>query len=172
MRNTLNSATLSDLSRLVIGGEVIQKQIANLANTIGQSAGGSKFPPYNAIRIDRDTFAIEVALAGYKRDEISITTQDRKLVISSEKEPQTEVEVIVDRLTEAPEEVVAQVEHTRPSNLYSYLHRGIAKRDFELSFNIGPYVEVTEAKLEDGILTVGLKQNLPDNLKPRTIPIS
>ena len=106
----------------------------------------TSFPPYNIIRKDRQTF-VELALAGYSKEDISVLIEDGVLSIegSSSKSP----------LSEGTE-----------------VYRGIASRKFKRSFSLGEYIEVKSADLKDGLLTVTLEEIVPEEKKPKVIEIS
>ena len=104
------------------------------------------YPPYNIFKIDDTHYKIEIAVAGFKRDEIDITYQDNKLIVIGEKkEPVFEIE---------------------------YLHRGIGTRNFQHSFTLADTILIGSAEFVDGILEIALKNVIPEEKKPRKIPIA
>lgn len=105
------------------------------------------YPPYNISRDSNDVYEITLAVAGFKRDDIEIELEDGTLKITGKSA------VLEDDGVE-------------------YLHKGIAERNFVRTFKLAEYVEVQDAKLEDGILRVTLIRLIPDALKPRKIDIS
>lgn len=105
----------------------------------------NSYPPYNVVKIDDDKIVMEFAVAGFKKDDISITTEKNVLSIKAEK-PETDEK--------------------------SYLHKGIAARKFTRSFNLPEYFEVESAGFEDGILYIDLIRNIPEEKKPKTISIN
>lgn len=105
-----------------------------------------KFPKYNIIRVDDNKFAIECALAGYSIEELDVEVLDNKLHIKSSKEETEEQKT-------------------------QYIHRGIAKRKFEIKFQLNEFVEVIGAKMENGLLIVNLEQVVPEEKKARKINI-
>ena len=101
----------------------------------------------NSFRAEmQDSYRINIAVAGFRPDEIDITAQQNQLVISGQK-------------TEKDEEGV------------EYVHRGIAARAFERRFQLADYVEVRDANYENGMLTISLQRSVPESLKPRKIAI-
>ncbi len=121
-----------------------------LFDLLDQSARGepaTNWPPYNIERTGEDEYRIVMALAGFAPDEIELVQQQNLLFVAGHKnaDPQQGGEV---------------------------LHRGIATRSFRQSFNIAEHVKVTEAKLEHGLLTIDLKREVPEALKPRRIEIA
>ncbi len=106
----------------------------------------SGYPPYNIESTGENQYRITVAVAGFGQDEINVEAKESLLTIRGEKKPE-------------------EAERT-------YLHRGIAARSFERRFQLADYVEVESAELKDGMLSVDLKRNLPERMKPRSVPIS
>ena len=102
------------------------------------------YPPYNVVRINDDKIVMEFAVAGFKKDEISITTEKNVLSIKAEKPDADDKK---------------------------YLHKGIAARKFTRSFSLPEYYEVDSAGFEDGILYVHLLRNIPEEKKPKSIKI-
>ena len=103
------------------------------------------WPPYNIERAGDDQYRITMAVAGFTPDEIELIQHDTALLVSGQRKGQ---------------------EGER-----QYLHRGIATRTFRQSFNLAEHVKVTGASLENGLLTVELKREVPEALKPRRIAI-
>ena len=100
------------------------------------------YPPYNVVKINDDELVMEFAVAGFKKKDISITTEKNVLSIKAEKPEASEKE---------------------------YLHRGIAARKFSRSFTLPEYFEVESAGFEDGILYIDLIRNIPEEKKPKSI---
>jgi molecular chaperone IbpA len=104
------------------------------------------WPPYNIERVGEDHYRITMALAGFSPEEIDLVQQENVLVVTGQKHPD-------------PEGV-------------QVLHRGIATRAFKQTFNLADHVKVTGANLENGLLVIELKREVPDALKPRRIEIA
>lgn len=117
-----------------------------LDNLVGQEA--KSYPPYNIERLADDAWRVSVAVAGFSASDISIESTDNLLTIKGGKAP-------------------AETGKGR-----EFLHRGIAERSFELRFQLGDYVEVKAAGLENGLLHIELKREVPESKKPRQIAIS
>ena len=103
------------------------------------------YPPYNIERTGDDTYRITMAVAGFTPDELAIEVKSHALTVTGEKADRSE-----------------QV---------NFLHRGIAARNFERRFQLADHVEVTGAEIENGLLHIDLKRELPEAMKPRTIKI-
>lgn len=112
------------------------------ASSIAQS--GDNWPRYDIVRLGEDSYSIRMAVAGFSRDELSLSYEPNLLVVRGSKADKDDVE---------------------------YLHRGLATRSFERKFELADYVEVADAALENGLLTIELKRELPEAMKPRQIPI-
>ena len=108
------------------------------------------YPPYNLIQKETHHYLIEIAVAGFKQNEIDITTEDKKLIIEG-------------RTSDKKSEEYTEKE---------YLHRGLARRDFIHEFVLAETVVVEKANISDGILTVELKNIIPEEKKPRKIKIN
>ena len=107
---------------------------------------GTGYPPYNISKTSDDIYEITLAVAGFKKTDIEIELEDGTLKIVGNS-------AVLD------------------SEEKEYLHKGIAERNFIRTFKLAEYVEVKDAKLEDGILRVSLFRNVPDALKPQKISI-
>ena len=103
------------------------------------------YPPYDIIRKE-DDYTIVVAVAGIKKHELALTLDGRSLIVAA--------------ATDTSEDPVGEV-----------VHHGIAQRDFKLTFALAEHVNVKSAALEDGLLTIKLKLELPKHLEPKSIKI-
>lgn len=110
-----------------------------------QSLGrGNTYPPYNIIKRDEDTYTVEMAVAGFSKDEVKVQVKDDVLTISGAKAEKQSSE---------------------------FMHKGIGTRDFESEFVLDAYVEVSRASMADGILTIDLERRVPEEHKPKLIDI-
>ena len=103
------------------------------------------YPPYNIVKIDDESYSVELAVAGFKKDEISISKEAETLTIEGKVESKEEKE---------------------------FVHKGLASRSFKRTFTLAEEIVVEGAKLEDGILSVSLKRVIPEEKKPVSIKIS
>jgi molecular chaperone IbpA len=106
----------------------------------------TNWPPYNIEKSGDDRYRITMAVAGFSPDEIELTQHETTLVVMGQKKS------------------VEEEKH--------YLHRGIANRAFKQTFNLADHVKVVGATLENGLLTVDLLREIPEELKPRRITIA
>jgi molecular chaperone IbpA len=137
----MRTIDFSPLYRSVVG---FDRLAALLDQASADAAGG--YPPYNIERTDENAYRIEIAVAGFKADDLAIEVKENLLTVQGRK--------------------VANDEPKR------YLHRGLAERNFERRFQLADYVVVTDASLADGLLSLSLRRELPEALKPRKIEIS
>jgi len=137
----MRTVDFSPLYRSVVGFD----RLADLLDSAASDAGNG-YPPYNIERTGEHEYRVEIAVAGFKADELAIEVKENLLTVSGRKP--------------------ANDEQKR------YLHRGLAARDFERRFQLADYVVVTDANLSDGLLTIVLKRELPESLKPRQIAIN
>jgi molecular chaperone IbpA len=140
----MNAITRFDtqaLNRALIGFDQlfndVERRFANQVQT--------NYPPYNVLKHDDDHFEIEIAVAGFDREDIAIEVDQNQLTIKGQ------------RLKE--------------EDASKYLHRGLAARDFERSWTLADYMIVGDAELTNGILRVKLTRVVPEALKPRLIAI-
>ena len=114
---------------------------------ISQAQGNSNYPPHNVIKTGDNTSMIEVAVAGFAEGEIDISVDKQILTIAG-------------AIQRAEDES------------HEYLHRGISRRDFRQTFTLADHVEVKNAAVRDGILTVYLEREVPESARPKTIAIT
>jgi molecular chaperone IbpA len=143
--------TLEDLfpkmDRWAIGFEDVFSTLQTLSKNVKQAT----YPPYNIAKFGDDKFEVRIAVAGFKKHELKVTTIDRTLTVES-----------------ATEFKSGETHEIRVGQL---LHQGIAERDFKLNFALAEYVEIESADCTDGILTIKLVTNFPEEKKPKVIDI-
>jgi molecular chaperone IbpA len=137
----MRTIDFSPLYRSVVGFD----RLADLLDA-ATSEAASGYPPYNIERTADNAYRIDIAVAGFKPDELEIEVKENLLTVQGRKPANDE---------------------TR-----RYLHRGLAARNFERRFQLADYVVVTEANLADGLLSIALRRELPEALKPRKIEIA
>jgi molecular chaperone IbpA len=134
---TIDTAALAQLSKALVGFDRYF--------TAPHHQNGN-YPPHNIVKYADDSYGIEVAVAGFSKDEITVEVDQDQLTIRGVK----------NRLTDPT---------------FEYLHRGLAARDFEQTFTLAEYMEVRGAKVEDGMLQIDIQRIMPEALKPRQIEI-
>ena len=140
----MRSFDLTPLFRSTIGFD----RLADMLDSVGQYDPGATYPPYNIERTNENHYRISLAVAGFGEDELSIEAREHTLTVKGEK---------------ADENGDGEGE---------YLYRGIAKRAFERRFQLAENVEVRGARLVNGLLHVDLERVVPEEKKPRRIPIA
>ena len=111
-------------------------------SSLGQ--GSENYPPFDLIKVDENHYRINLAVAGFSRDEIDITAQQNQLIVSGKRGDEDGID---------------------------YVHRGIANRQFERKFGLADFIKVAEADLKDGLLSVELVREIPEAMRPRKIQI-
>lgn len=132
---------LTPLYRSAIGFDRLAHMIDSALRTDAQPS----YPPYNVELVEEDRYRITMAVAGFDRSELEIETERDTLKVTGRKQKE-------------------------PSER-TYLHRGIAARDFEHRFQLADHVRVVGAGLENGLLSIELVRELPEAMKPRKIEI-
>ncbi len=135
-------AELNPLYRTLVGFD----RIANLMDQAARLDAAPGYPPFNVEQIGEDAFRIELAVAGFAQDDLTIEYKQNSLIVAGARK--------------------------QPEAQRNYLHRGIAERSFERRFGLADHVRVSSAKLENGLLTIDLVRELPEVLKPRKIEIA
>jgi len=120
-------------------------RVFDLLDTASRVSSIDNWPPYDISKTGDDTYRIQMAVAGFSAAELSLTAEPNLLVVTGEKPGSTDGE---------------------------YLHRGIATRGFSRRFELADHVKVAGANLADGLLTIELRREIPEAMKPRRININ
>jgi len=134
----IDPAHLANLSRALVGFDHIFNQ--HLQTTNGN------YPPHNIVKYSDSEYAIEIAVAGFSKPEITVEVDQDQLIVKGKKAETTDSSV-------------------------QYLHRGLASRDFEQTYTLAEYMEVKDAEVKDGMLIINIERIVPDALQPRSITI-
>ncbi len=137
----MRTIDFSPLYRSVVGFD----RLAALLDSAAAQDSAAGYPPYNIERTGDYAYRIEIAVAGFRPEELAVEVKENLLTVQGRK---------------------AANDDSR-----KFLHRGLAERNFERRFQLADYVIVTDANLSDGLLSISLKRELPEALKPRTIQI-
>ena len=116
-----------------------------LENSTGQTQ--ENYPPFDLIKKGENDYCIQLAVAGFKPDEIDITAQQNVLLVTGRKSDETE------------------------EKGSDFIYRGIANRSFERRFALADHIQVKGADLKDGLLSIELVREIPEAMKPRKIDI-
>ena len=119
-------------------------RLFDLLENSGLGQGSETYPPFDLIQVDDNRYRINLAVAGFSRDEIDITAQQNQLIVAGKKAEDDEV---------------------------NYIHRGIANRQFERRFGLADFIKVTDADLKNGLLSIDLIREIPEAMRPRKISI-
>ena len=103
----------------------------------------NSFPPYNIKRIDDENYEIQIAIAGFKKSELNVVVEDGNLIVKGEQEKSED----------------------------EFLHKGIAERNFTRTWGLADEVKVTGSELKDGVLSISLVNEIPEEKKPQSIKI-
>ena len=141
----MRTIDFTPLYRSAVGFDRLARQLESVARTSQENG----WPPYNIETTGENEYRIEIAVAGFKPDELTIEAKENQLTVTGRKT--------------ANDDAAAQK---------TYLHRGLAERDFERRFQLADYVVVSGASLDNGLLAISLKRELPEALKPRRIEIA
>lgn len=119
----------------------------DLFTNLQYTAQMGSYPPYNLVQADDTHYRIEIAAAGFSKDDLKIVHEDKTLTIIGET-------------------VDVESEGTQ------YIHKGVSSKRFERSFTLDAQIQITDAKMKDGMLVISLEQIIPEELQPKTIEIS
>ena len=134
---TIDAQALAQINRALVGFDrYFNSQFTN---------SNGNYPPHNIVKYDDTHYGIEVAVAGFSKEEITVEVDQDQLTITGKKSTENESK--------------------------EYLHRGLAARDFEQQFTLAEYMEVKGAQVKDGMLKIAIQRIVPDALKPRQIEV-
>lgn len=137
----MRTIDLSPLYRSLVGFDRLAAQLDAAARTEASSG----YPPYNIERTGENDYRIEIAVAGFKPEELNVEVKENLLTVTGRKAANDDAK--------------------------QYLHRGLAERNFERKFQLTDYLVVVDAELSNGLLSIALKRELPEALKPRIVDI-
>jgi molecular chaperone IbpA len=137
----IDTTALNQLNRALIGFDRIFNDFEN------RGQGSTNYPPHNVIKYDDDNYEIQIAVAGFNPDEVTVEVVNGHLVVKGE-----HIDVQSDSTV--------------------YLHRGLATRDFQRVFPLAEYIEVISASTDRGVLTIKLQRHVPESAKPKRIEIT
>jgi molecular chaperone IbpA len=143
---TLRSFDIPALTKFGIGFDNMFDELMR----VSAQQSSTNYPPYDIVQINDDEYMISIAVAGFGHDNLSVT-KDKKFLIIEGKHSREDV-----------------LEDTTAK----YLHKGISERSFRREFQLADHVEISNAHLELGILSVHLTREVPEEAKPKTIAIT
>ena len=142
----ITSFDLTPFYRNTVG---IDSLFDRITRNIDMAANAGNYPPYDIVKTGDETYEIRLAVAGFTLSEIDIEVKDGQLVVQGSHNSDAEI-----------------------NNVVEYLHHGISNRSFIRTFQLSDYVEVRDALMKDGILTVKLERVIPEAMKPKKIAIT
>lgn len=136
---------LDFVNHALIGFDRIFNQLDNVR------ASTKTYPPHNVLKIDEDNWLVELAVAGFSRDELTVELHENTLTIRGQKVEQADRQYLAGR---------------------QYLYRGLAMRNFEKNLYIQDHIKIKHAEYKDGMLNIYLEQIIPESKKPKQISIN
>jgi molecular chaperone IbpA len=143
LKENVTMFDLTPLYRSTVGFDRLARMLDEASSFEAPS-----YPPYNIERLSEDEYRITMAVAGFAPEDITIEVKGNALTVSGKKAEKTE------------------------TTKSEFLHQGIASRAFERRFQVADHVQVHGAGMENGLLHISLKREVPEALKPRTIPVN
>lgn len=140
----MRTIDFTPLYRSAVGFDRLAGLLESAART-GQESG---WPPYNIETTGENAYRIEIAVAGFRPEELNLEVKENLLTVTGRRTANDD------------------------GAQRTYLHRGLAERDFERRFQLADYVVVIDARLDNGLLSINLERQLPEALKPRRIEIA
>ncbi len=125
----------------LIGFDRVFDAVTRLHHTEGGQSNA--FPPYNIKRIDDENYEIQIAIAGFKKSELDVTVEDGNLIVKGEQEKSED----------------------------DFIHKGIAERNFTRTWSLADTVKVSGSEFKDGVLSISLVNEIPEEKKPQSIKI-
>ena len=144
---TLRSFDIPALTKFGIGFDNMFDELMR----VSAQQSSTNYPPYDIVQINEDEYMISMAVAGFGHDNLTVT-KDKKFLIVEGKHSRETVE--------------------NEDATTKYLHKGISERSFRREFQLADHVEISNAHLGLGILSVHLKREVPEDAKPKTIAIT
>ncbi len=139
----MRSYDLTPLFRSTVGFDRMARLLDSATRVDEQAVS---YPPYNIEKLGDDDYRISMAVAGFGEDALDVTVRDGTLIVSGKAEKRDAEQ--------------------------KFLHRGIARRAFERRFDLADHIQVTGARLENGLLHIDLVREVPEAMKPRQIAIN
>lgn len=133
---------LDTINRALIGFDSVFDALERRYTNSAQT----NYPPYNIIRLDDNHYNIEMAVTGFEKKEITVQVEANILSITASSAEPTDPELV-------------------------FLHRGLARRDFERTFTLAEHMKVISAEIKNGVLTIILEREIPESAKPKVIDI-
>ena len=144
-------ADLEKFGKFFVGSDKIAQKFQETVDHIQKTASNINYPPFNLKKTDENVYVVELAVAGFGKQDVELTLEDNKLVIKG----QTTLDTVSQDGIET-----------------QYLHKGIADRAFTRTFSLADNVVVNNAQMINGILKIWLEHIIPEDKKPKKIDIT
>ena len=148
---TKNLSIWNSLRPYSVGFDSIFNEFDRMLESVDRGHINANYPPYNIKKIDENKYVIEVALAGFSKDDIDVEIKDNILTVRNK----------------IKEKVI-----NNKSTSNGVIHKGISTRQFERTFTIAEDIKVKEAELKNGLLSIDLERIIPEEKKPRQIKVN
>ena len=146
---TKNLSVWNSLRPYSVGFDSIFDEFDRMLESVDRGHINANYPPYNIKKIDENNYFIEVALAGFSKEDIDVELKDNTLTVRNKLK-----EKAVD------------------SESNGVIHKGISTRQFERAFTIAEDIKVKSAELKNGLLSIDLERIIPEEKKPRLIKVN
>ena len=146
---TRNLSIWNSLRPYSVGFDSMFDEFDRMLDSLDRGQMSTNYPPYNIRKVEEDNYKIEIALAGFSKEDIEVEIKDRTLTVRNK-----------------TKEKVINEESNR------VIHKGISTRQFERSFTIAEDIKVTEVELVNGLLSISLEKLIPEEKKPRLIKVN
>ena len=146
---TSNLSVWNSLRPFSVGFDSMFDEFDRMLDSVDRGHINTNYPPYNIRKVEEDNYKIEMALAGFSKEDIEVEIKDRTLTVRNK-----------------TKEKVINEESNR------VIHKGISTRQFERSFTIAEDIKVTEVELVNGLLSISLEKLIPEEKKPRLIKVN
>ena len=146
---TRNLSVWNSLRPFSVGFDSMFDEFDRMLDSVDRGHINTNYPPYNIRKVEEDNYKIEIALAGFSKEDIEVEIKDRTLTVRNK-----------------TKEKVINEESNR------VIHKGISTRQFDRSFTIAEDIKVTEVELVNGLLSISLEKLIPEEKKPRLIKVN
>ena len=144
-----NLSIWNSLRPYSVGFDSIFDEFDRMLESVDSGHINANYPPYNIKKIDENNYFIEVALAGFSKEDIDVELKDNALTIRNK----VKEKVIDDEIN-------------------GVIHKGISTRQFERAFTIAEDIKIKDAELKNGLLSINLERIIPEEKKPRLIKVN
>lgn len=153
------------LNRALVGFDTM---FNDLEDRWANQVGNNNYPPYNIVKYTDDQYEIQLAVTGFEPAEISVEIDQNQLIVKGRSASAVPTQKPATMSTAEWMDTVEQYTASEPT----YLHRGLASRDFSRAFTLAEHMEVGTGSIRNGVLKIKLTRLVPEVLKPRVLKIT